>query len=230
MLGTPRYMSPEQVFTSAAANLDHRSDIYSLGATLYELATGVALFDGPTPLDVLQQIRMADPASPRKVRPAIPRDLEVVLQKCLQKDPKDRYQSADQLAADLRTVREGRPIKARGVPLWTIARRRLQRNHDRVVLAASMIAATIALLVGGFAVWKNHEQSTKGMVRIAAAGGPFAASIYPVDSSGASQPPIMTTTVPMQEPIELEQGEYQIRLASSGRHSELRDSVCLHRS
>ncbi len=83
-----------------------------------------------------------------------------------------------------------------------------------------MIAVTIALLVGGFAVWKNHEQSTKGMVQIAAAGGPFAASIYPVDSSGAGQPPIMTTTVPMQEPIELEQGEYQIRLAASGSHSE----------
>ncbi len=105
MLGTPRDMSPEQVFTSAAANLDHRSDIYSLGATLYELATGAALFDGPTPLDVLQQIRMAEPASPRKVRPTIPRDLEVVLQKCLEKNPKDRYQSADDLAADLRGSR-----------------------------------------------------------------------------------------------------------------------------
>ncbi len=102
LIGTPRFMSPEQVVASRDRSPDHRSDIYSFGATLYEIATGTALFDASTPLDVLQQIRIADPPRPRTVRPGMPRDLEVVLQKCLEKNPAQRYQTADQLAGDLR--------------------------------------------------------------------------------------------------------------------------------
>lgn len=221
MIGTPRYMSPEQVFCSPAHPVDQRSDIYSLGATLYEIATGQALFDAPTPLDVLQQIRMADPPRPRTVRPGMPRDLEVVLQKCLAKLPSERYQRAEDLASDLRAIREGRAIAARGVPLWTTLRRRVARHRQGVKLAATMVAVTAAVILLGFAFWQQHLTAQLGVLRASAAGGPFVASIFRVNDSGQCEPePVATTTVPMQSPLQLKTGEYQMRLAGHDRFSE----------
>ena len=221
LVGTPRYMSPEQVYASPDQPLDCRSDIYSLGATLYEIATGTVLFDGATPLDVLQQIRTADPPRPRAVRPGMPRDLEVVLQKCLSKRPADRYQRAEDLVSDLRAIREGRPIQARGVPLWTVLRRRAARHRQRIKLAATTIAATAMMILLGTMLWFDHQTSRLGSLKVTAAGGPYAASIYSVAEDGHVDPePVMTTTVPMQQPLDLDTGQYTMRLAGHNRFSE----------
>ncbi|QDT13812.1 serine/threonine protein kinase [Planctomycetes bacterium K23_9] len=220
MLGTPRYMSPETVFQSPGAKPDHRSDIYSLGATMYELVTGTALFDGPTPLDVLQQIRTADPPNPTTIRRGLPRDLEVVLQTCLAKDSNDRYQTAGDLQDDLMAIRDGRPIKARGVPLRTIIKRRIQRNGERLRMAAMAIAATLLVGAALYGMMQQRRSATMGKLQMAAAGGPFATSFFLVDQDGVSAEPQLTTTLPMLSETELPAGEYEVRLTPHGRFSE----------
>ena len=116
LMGTPRYMSPEQA-ASLQQPVDRRTDLYSLGASLYELATGRPLFESAMPHVVIAQILTEEPARPRQIRPALPRDLETVILTCLAKEPLKRYQSAQALASDLRAVLEGRPIQARRAPL-----------------------------------------------------------------------------------------------------------------
>ncbi len=112
LMGTPRYMSPEQA-ESLERPVDHRTDLYSLGATLYELATGRPVFESATPHGVIARILNEQPARPREVRPGLPRDLETIILTCLAKDPSQRYQTAHALADDLRAVLDGRPIRAR---------------------------------------------------------------------------------------------------------------------
>src|SRR5262249_32433914 len=91
LLGTPRYLSPAQ---TAGQPLDHRTDTYSLGATLYELACGRPVFDSDTLQGVVSQILNAEPVPPRKLQPKLPRDLETIILKCLHKDPGRRYQTS----------------------------------------------------------------------------------------------------------------------------------------
>ncbi|MGB7343992.1 MAG: protein kinase [Pirellulaceae bacterium] len=220
MLGTPRYMSPETVFQSPNTAPDHRSDIYSLGATLYELVTGTALFDGPTPLDVLQQIRVADPPNPTAIRRDLPRDLEVVLQTCLAKKPQDRYQSAGDLQSDLIAIRDGRPIKARGVPWYTIMKRRIERNGERLRLAAMAVAATLFVGAALYAMVQQNRSASLGKLQMTAAGGPFATSVFPVRQNSVAAEPQLTATVPMASETDIPAGEYEVRLATHGRFSE----------
>jgi serine/threonine protein kinase len=123
LMGTPRYMSPEQA-ASLQQPVDRRTDLYSLGATLYELATARPLFASAQPHLVIAQILTEEPARPRQVRPDLPVDIETVILTCLAKNPPKRYQSAQALANDLRAVIEDRPIQARRAP-WA----------ERIVLA-----------------------------------------------------------------------------------------------
>ena len=112
MLGTPNYMSPEQA-SPARYPIDHRTDIYSLGATLFELLTGRCVFLAETPHAVLAQVLAEEPPLLRELLPDASRDLETILMKCLEKEPAGRYQTADQLADDLEAFAQGRSIKAR---------------------------------------------------------------------------------------------------------------------
>jgi serine/threonine protein kinase len=105
LLGTPRYMSPEQA-EAARRPVDHRTDIYSLGATLYELLTRRPAFTGRTPEEVVGQILGRDPVPPRRLDPAVPRDLETIVLKAMAKRPADRYQTAGDLADDLAPLPE----------------------------------------------------------------------------------------------------------------------------
>ena len=102
-MGTPRYMSPEQA-ESLQRPIDHRTDVYSLGASLYELATGRPVFESATPHGVIAQILTEEPARPRQIRPDLPRDLETIILTCLAKEPAQRYATAQALAEDLRAV------------------------------------------------------------------------------------------------------------------------------
>src|SRR5439155_8510146 len=112
LLGTPRYMSPEQARTGA---IDGRTDVYSLGATLYELLTLRPPFDGQTAAELLDQIGRDDPVLPRKIQPRVPRDLETIVLKALAKRPVDRYASAAELAEDLARFLSRQPVKARRI-------------------------------------------------------------------------------------------------------------------
>jgi WD40 repeat protein/tRNA A-37 threonylcarbamoyl transferase component Bud32 len=140
--GTPEYMSPEQI--REPQQIDERSDIYSLGVTLYEALTGEVPFRGVSTM-VLQQVLQDEPVSPRRLSDRIPRDLETICLKCLDKQPSRRYASAQALAEDLHRQLAGKSIAAR--PTGRVERlvRWCRRNRLEAVLIASV---ALALLVG----------------------------------------------------------------------------------
>jgi serine/threonine-protein kinase len=125
--GTPSYMSPEQA-SAQRSLIGPASDVYGLGAILYELLTGVPPFREETPLDTLLQVLGRDPVPPRSLDPRIPRELEMLCLKCLAKSPGDRYPSAAALADDLERFLGGEPLAIQpphlGQRVWRWARRR----------------------------------------------------------------------------------------------------------
>jgi WD40 repeat protein/serine/threonine protein kinase/tetratricopeptide (TPR) repeat protein len=142
LLGTPRYMSPEQA-EATKRPVDHRTDIYSLGATLYELLTRRPAFDGQTPQEVVNQIIHRGPLSPRRLNPAVPRDLETIILRMMARRPEDRYQTAAEVADDLRRWQRLEPIRARRIgPAG-----RLVRWCRRNPAVAAMTAAVAILLI-----------------------------------------------------------------------------------
>jgi hypothetical protein len=151
ILGTPRYMAPEQV-KAKKEKVGPAADVYSLGAILYEALTGKPPFAEGNTLDILLQVASRDPKPPRKLRPKIPRDLETICLKCLEKDPARRYASAQDLAEDLRCFLDGEPIKARPQGVLTRAGRFLRRRKELAFLAGGVLLALCASAVA-LAVW-----------------------------------------------------------------------------
>ncbi|MBI3866320.1 MAG: protein kinase, partial [Planctomycetia bacterium] len=157
LLGTPRYMSPEQA--AAAKNpVDHRTDIYSLGASLYELLACRPAFEGATPMEVVVQILDREPIAPRRLNPAVPRDLETIVLKAMSKRACDRYQSGAELADDLRRWQNVEPIRAR--PIGPIGRlvRWCRRNPAvaALTIAVAALLVTIAVTSSVAALRLNH--------------------------------------------------------------------------
>ena len=111
MLGTLRYMSPEQALGQGV--VDHRTDVYSLGITLYELATLEPAYGGTDRQHLLHEIATTDPRSPRQLNSRIPPDLETIIRKAIERDAADRYRSAQEFADDLRRFMDSQPIHAR---------------------------------------------------------------------------------------------------------------------
>ncbi|MCR4412566.1 MAG: serine/threonine protein kinase, partial [Thermoguttaceae bacterium] len=193
LLGTPRYMSPEQA-TATERRIDHRTDIYSLGATLYEMATGKPVFEGTSPQDVLAQIFEQEPRPPRELRPGLPRDLETIILKCLHKDPARRYTSARELAEDLRAFLEDRPIRARRPSAVERASRWTRKHRRSVTQAAAAAAVTLAVALAAWAVWQGYGRWQLGTIRLSTDQAPLAARLV----SGGEQPLGEPFTVPMQ--------------------------------
>ncbi len=156
LLGTPRYMSPEQA-AAMSRPVDHRTDIYSLGATLYELATGRPIFQANSAHAVISQIINTEPKAIRAVVPSFPRDLETMILKCLAKEPSQRYQSAGELAEDLRAFLDERPIQARRASLFELASRWARRNPLTASLTAALATALVGGLIATTALWSVAE-------------------------------------------------------------------------
>ena len=151
--GTPYYMSPEQA-ASRRIGIDHRTDIFSLGATLYEMLTLKLPFEGDTSQQVLRKILLEDPPDPRKLRSRTPRDLAVICLKAMEKRPDHRYQSMEELSADLRRFTNNEPIVAK--PPGPIARGvKWVRRHPVVSVAGAV--AVVALLVISGLWWRATE-------------------------------------------------------------------------
>jgi serine/threonine protein kinase len=143
LLGTLRYMSPEQS-EGKSAILDHRTDIYSLGVTLYELLTLRPAFPADDRQALLRQIADDEPTPPRKLNPAIPAELETVLLKAIAKDPAERYVTAREFVDDLGRFRDKRTIKARPPTVWQRVNK-LVRRHQAVAISA-FLALTLTTL------------------------------------------------------------------------------------
>ncbi len=145
--GTPFYMAPEQIAADRGV-LGPATDVYALGAILYELVTGRPPFLAASPIETFDQIREAEPTSPRNLNPSVPRDLDTICVRCLHKDPRRRYPSAQALANDLDHFLEGRPIQARPVSLIEHAWRWCRRQPVIASLAATLFLTVIGSFLG----------------------------------------------------------------------------------
>jgi hypothetical protein len=142
VMGTPCYMAPEQAVGDLQA-LGRATDVYALGAILYECLTGRPLFRGVTVLETLDQVRTQEPVPPRLLNARAPRDLELICLQCLRKEPARRYGSALDLADDLRRFLDGEPIKAKAVGPVVRAWKWLRRRPLRAALAGMAVLVTV---------------------------------------------------------------------------------------
>ena len=157
LLGTPVYMSPEQA-RARSADLDHRTDVYSLGATLYEALTLRPPFQSSNVAEVYKDVLTREPASPRTVVTTVPVDLETIVVKAMQKEADDRYATAGDMAADLWAYSLGRPIGARRIGPVRRAFRTARRNKKMVAAVAVVLALGMIASVFGVRAAREEER------------------------------------------------------------------------
>ena len=159
ILGTLRYMSPEQA-SGQPERVDHRTDIYSLGATIYELLTCESVVEANDRKETLRQILDDYPTLPSQINSEIPRDLETIVMKCLSKEKEDRYDSARELADDLERFIDGQPIVAVRPGLWQRFRLWTKRNRWFVSTAATFVGLLlIGSLLSSLLVYRWYDRA-----------------------------------------------------------------------
>ena len=160
ILGSPSYMSPEQAEGKTKA-VGEPSDVYSLGAILYEQLTGRPPFVGATVLDTLQQVKLAEPVSPSRLVPGIPRDVETIALKCLEKSPSRRYLTAKDLADDLDRFADNSPILARPVSAWERGWKWTARRPAVAALGLALVVLSTALVAVGLGSYIRIQAALK---------------------------------------------------------------------
>jgi WD40 repeat protein len=160
MLGTPSYMAPEQAGGNSTL-IGPATDVYGLGAILYELLTGRPPFKAETAVETLLQVQSTEPVSPSRLQPKVSRDLVTICLQCLQKDPRRRYATAQALAEDLHCYLEGRPIKARPVGLPTRVMKWVRRRPAIAALGAGICTALVLGFAGVTWQWRNAERARR---------------------------------------------------------------------
>jgi TolB-like protein/Tfp pilus assembly protein PilF len=162
VLGTPSYMAPEQA-AGEHTKLSSASDVYGLGAVLYQLLTGQPPFAGGTTYETIRLLRDTEPRQPRLLNPKVDRDLSTICLKCLEKDPQHRYSSALALAEDLEHWLKHEPIQAHRTGIFTRGRKWVRRKPAIAALITSLVALAAA---AGWIVWKTEfvqHPVTKGI-------------------------------------------------------------------
>jgi serine/threonine protein kinase/Flp pilus assembly protein TadD len=155
LVGTLRYMSPEQALAKRVV-IDHRTDVYSLGVTLYELLTLEPAFGGTDRQELLRQIAFQEPRPPRRLNPAVPSELETVVLKAMAKEPAERYATAQELADDLERFLKDEPIRARR-PTVLQRLRKWARRHRPVVGSAAVMLLIVLTVVAASVGWTAHD-------------------------------------------------------------------------
>jgi hypothetical protein len=166
VLGSPSYMSPEQA-AGRGHQLTTATDIYSLGAILYELLTGGPPFRGPTPVETMRRVMDEEPRPPQQLNPHVDRDLATICLKCLEKEPGRRYGSAERLVEDLDRWLRSEPIAARRVGNYERAKKWVRR---RPAIAALAVGLTLSLVVGMAGViwqWTRADQQAERATKTA---------------------------------------------------------------
>lgn len=161
VIGTLRYMSPEQPLGQRVL-VDQRTDIYSLGVTLYELLTFKKAFGGDNPKEIIRQVCFDEPVSIRRLNPRVPEDLETIVLKAMSKNPADRYQTARELADDLERFRTDQPINARRPTLLQQGRRWVRRNTKLAAVgAAAILILLFTSLTATGMIWNSLNAETQ---------------------------------------------------------------------
>ena len=162
VMGTPSYMSPEQGM-GLTAEIGPLADVYSLGAMLYDMLTGRPPFRGTSVMDTLQQLKTREPVPPIQLQPNVPRDLETICLKCLQKEKHKRYASASALADDLQRFLDGRAILARPISkleqFWRFCRRNPKETIAATIILLIIFGFSIALGIQNGKLEKKTEEA-----------------------------------------------------------------------
>jgi len=164
IMGTPSYMAPEQA-RGDTKSAGPPADIYSLGAMLYEMLTGRPPFKGISAIETVKQVIEEEPVSPSRVQFRVPRDLETICMKCLEKEPRKRYASAKEMADDLNRYLAGEPIKARRTPLVERGVKWTKRHPTYATLLAFGVLFTASLISGGVWYWNQKRTLERNSLR-----------------------------------------------------------------
>lgn len=215
--GSYPYMSPEQARVRAI-EIDHRSDIFSLGVVLYELLTHIRPFDGATPQEIIRALSDREATAIGKIVPRIPEDLAIICHKAIEKSPEDRYQTAAHMAADLRCFLAGRPILARKPSVARLAKAWLFQHR------LGTLVACILVLAGGlaFTSWRIQKTRESSQAWLAIEATPRACramiQVYETSQAQVSRQVRQLGSVPVKA-FDLAPGQYRVTIVDASSPS-----------